>query len=149
MTTPQKERRVGTGRRQSDHEDTLEIQVKEKIVTPIFLLLCLSVALNAIGLLGIGFLNNDTNEAVGGVKTIVEDIERQQSPEAIAAEQELLDSIILRVECGSREAFEDALNSLLDQLENQEILEPGTVEVLDSRCEDVVLPSETTTTTVP
>lgn len=139
------ERRVGIGRRASDSgdedDDTIEVHIKDRIATPIFVLLCISVALNAVGLLGIGFITADTGR-------VVADIEEQNSPESIAEQQEMVDSIILRVECGSRAAFEDALNGLLDELERENILRNGAVEVLNGRCDDV-LPPPTTTTTTP
>lgn len=123
MSNPDKERRAGIGRRQSDHEDTLEIHVKEKIVTPIFVLLCISVALNAIGLLGIGVLANDTN-------TVVEDIERQSSPEAQAAEEEFINSILLRVECNERAVLQETF----DDLAASGVIPEGSVTVLDDNC---------------
>lgn len=125
-------------------DDSVEIQVKEKIVTPIFLLLCVSVALNAIGLIGIGFVASDTNKAVKGITTVVADIEQETSPEAIEAQEATLNEVLLRVECRDRVALEEAINSLVIQLDSQGIeLTPISVA---NNCKDVPDPFTTTTT---
>jgi len=130
------DRREGHGRR--DEDKTIEVKVKEKTLTPTFMLLCASVILSSAGLLGIFAVLDQERSRTAKVTDIAEDtneivrdIERRSSPETLEERDALLDAIVLRIDCNQRQAFQDTL----DALEERGVLEEGAVEVLDDRCE--------------
>jgi len=131
----EEERREGHGRR--DDDKTIEVKVKEKVLTPTFMLLCASVILSSAGLIGIFAVFQEEAERTEKITAIaqstnkiVRDIEQRSSPEAQAERDALLDALILRIDCNQRQAFQDTLDALVAQ----GVLEPGSVEVLDDRC---------------
>lgn len=97
--------------------------------TPTFKMLVLLVLLVAATMTAVGYLvisfgsvSKDTNE-------IVKTIEDQTSPEAQERTKEAINGIIFRVNCGTREAFEDAIDGLIKQ--NPGILR-GTITITDN-----------------
>lgn len=62
--------------------------------------------------------------------TIVKDVEFENSPEAKEAQEAYLEEIILRVDCNSRKAIEEALNDI--SIENPEIV--FDINITSERC---------------
>lgn len=83
------------------------------LFTPTFVLMMISIILNAAGLIGIVLITNDTNKVVG-------DINARSSPEAQARQadaiEQIIEQIAARVDCNSRFAIEEALNELGEDL---------------------------------
>lgn len=126
------ERRVVIrGRRLED--GTIQVHMKEKVLTPTFALLCLAVLMSSLGALGVYIDNRqgreieqDTQEIVEDIAVVVGDIEQRNTPEAIAARQEALNDIILEVACNDRETLEDFSEQLFVKLIDAGVLPEGT-----------------------
>lgn len=93
--------------------EPVTLQVKQKTATPLFVLLCISVVFNACGLLGIWAVSSDTNTVVQRTQQIVEDIERRNSPAALADEQSQLDALAIQIICAELSVFEAAVTDLI------------------------------------
>jgi hypothetical protein len=89
------------------------VPVRQKIITPTFALLVVSVLLNAAALFGIVVVTADTNR-------VVADLEKRSSPEAQAETQDRIEEIIERIaaegDCRTRQAIEEAVNALSVQI---------------------------------
>jgi hypothetical protein len=89
------------------------VPVRQKIITPTFVLLVVSVLLNAGALFGIVVVTADTNR-------VVADLEKRSSPEAQAETQDRIEEIIERIaaegDCRTRQASEEAVNALSVQI---------------------------------
>lgn len=71
--------------------------------------------------------NGKRDDARQEVQALLAVIEEQTSPEAQAAAQDAVQAIILTIDCNTRQAFQEALDALAD-----EVLEPGAVLVTDN-----------------
>jgi hypothetical protein len=58
---------------------------------------------------------------------VLDQIQRQTSPEAQEEQRNAINEIIITIDCNTREAFQEALDALAD-----EVLEPGAVVVTDN-----------------
>lgn len=119
-------------------DDIMRVEVHEKVLTPTFILLCVAVLMSSLGALGVYIDNRqgreieqDTQDIVEDIAVVVEDIEKRQSPEALAAREEELNEIILEVACNDRETLEDFAVQLLTELTVAGVLPEGTNVTLE------------------
>lgn len=71
-------------------------------------------------------------------------IKDQTSPEALAQQQRTINAILVRVDCNTRQAFQDAIQQLVDL----GITEAGSIRIVTAQCE-AENATTTTTSTVP
>lgn len=144
---PEEDRRTGHGRR--DDDKTIEVQVKERVLTPTFLLLCASVILSSAGLLGIFVVldherdrTSKLEEVAEDTNRVVTDLEQRESPEGRAAREEALDQIILEVDCNTRLTLDDFAEQFITELQANGILPEGTTVTvrIPPECEPFLLP---------
>lgn len=135
------------GRGRSLEDDILHIQVKEKVLTPTFALLCVAVLMSSLGALGIYIDNRDdrqiiqqTAQTAENTNRVVKDIERRQSPEALEEQAAQIDAVILRVACNDRIVLDDFADTLLDTLTAQGVLPEGTEVTVEipPECQEVL-----------
>lgn len=109
----------------SELPDEVTVKVKERVATPILVLLCISVALNTLGLLGIGFLSLRTNHVAQSTNMIVQDIERKNSADALTIDRQRLEDLVAQIECNERRVAQE----VVEILESVGVLPDSEVEV--------------------
>lgn len=77
--------------------------------------LAVSLLMNTLTLAGVGYLAWTARAVAHDTNLVVRNIEDQTSPDAQAAQQLRIDSILKRFDCSNRTAIEDALNQLVEQ----------------------------------
>lgn len=88
--------------------------IHRRIITPIFGGILIGLVLQTAALLGIGFIAQNTNSAVHGLR-------RQQSQ---------LDGLVVTVDCNNRKALQDTVDLLVER----GVLKPGQLSIISSRC---------------
>jgi hypothetical protein len=90
--------------------------------------ICISLLAQAFGSWQTWRVADDTNK-------IVQDVDLRNSPESAARQQSALEEIILRVDCNSRKAIEEALNDISSE-------NPGltfNINITTERCGDTAV----------
>lgn len=81
---------------------------RQKVVTPTFILLVVSVVMNGIGLLGVSVVTTDTNRVVGFVRD-------QTSPARQEQLQEQQDGLLVQIDCNAASRLQRGFDALAEQ----------------------------------
>ena len=83
----------------------------------------------------------ENQSLIRNTNALVERVDEQTSPEAQIRQQQQIDAILVKVDCNTREAFQDAIRQLVEL----GIPEAGSIRIITAECDD----QDTTTTTAP
>jgi hypothetical protein len=78
---------------------------RRRVITPVFIALIISICMNAVGLIGIGLLSQDTNKTVRFV-------EEQTAPSREERQRQQLDAVLFQIDCNSARRLQRVIDSL-------------------------------------